>query len=189
MANIRVTCPTCGKALEVGAEYDGKEVECGECFQVFVAKGTGGGKIRGAPSARGSAPASRPADRPKPRRRATRMTTITNTIGGATNTMTTTTDLRGAGDAEVATAAEDSASGTAVAGVIVGVFALLTSCCPVSGIGLGIVAMVLGAVGKKNPGSSGAATAAALLGSIAFLISVGLIAFWFALGGANRFGN
>src|SRR5438093_13750393 len=68
MANIRITCPTCGKTLEVGAEYDGKEVECGECFQVFVAKGPGGGKIKGAPSARGSVPAARPEDKPKSRR-------------------------------------------------------------------------------------------------------------------------
>src|SRR5206468_9968988 len=79
-------------------------------------------------------------------------------------------------------------SGTAVAGLIVGVFALLTSCCPVTGIGLGILAMVLGAVGKKDPGSSGAGTAAAVLGSIAFLISAGLIVFWVAVGGANQFG-
>jgi len=63
MANIRVTCPTCGKALEVGAEFEGQEVECGECFQVFVAKGPGG-RIKGAPSARGKAPAGKTADKP-----------------------------------------------------------------------------------------------------------------------------
>src|SRR6478609_8452051 len=47
MANIRVTCPTCGKVLEVGAEHAGQEVECGECFQVFVAEGPPKPKIKG----------------------------------------------------------------------------------------------------------------------------------------------
>jgi hypothetical protein len=58
MATIRVTCPTCGKALEVGAEYDDKEVECGECFQVFVARKPGT-RVKGIPSARGKAPAAK----------------------------------------------------------------------------------------------------------------------------------
>jgi hypothetical protein len=58
MATIRVTCPTCGKALEVGAEYDGKEVECGECFQVFVARKPGI-KVKGIPSATGKGPAAK----------------------------------------------------------------------------------------------------------------------------------
>ena len=184
MANIRITCPTCGKALEVAAEFDGKEVECGECFQVFVAKGPGGGKIRGAPSARGSAPSSRPADKPKPpsRRRDEKDDDYEH---DRKRDEYDDDDYR---PPRRGRRGGDSASGTAVAGVVVGVLALLTSCCPVSGIGLGIVAMVLGAVGRKSPGSSGAATAAALLGSIAFLISVGLLAFWFALG-ANQFGN
>jgi TM2 domain-containing membrane protein YozV len=38
MSNIRVTCPACNRALKVGAEFEGKEVECGECLQVFVAE-------------------------------------------------------------------------------------------------------------------------------------------------------
>ncbi len=65
MATIRVTCPTCGKALEVGAEYDGQEVECGECLQVFVARGPGGGKIKGKPSTGGKIPAAKPSTRPR----------------------------------------------------------------------------------------------------------------------------
>src|SRR5262249_24789296 len=66
MSTIRVTCPTCNSELEVDAEFDGQEVECGNCLQVFVAKGpkssqssrpsgTGGTKIPGA-STGGSSP-------------------------------------------------------------------------------------------------------------------------------------
>ena len=38
MGTIRVTCPACNRKLEVGSEFQGQEVECGECLQVFVAE-------------------------------------------------------------------------------------------------------------------------------------------------------
>jgi predicted Zn finger-like uncharacterized protein len=35
---VRLTCPACAKALEIDDDAVGKEVECGECLEVFVAK-------------------------------------------------------------------------------------------------------------------------------------------------------
>jgi hypothetical protein len=171
MANIRVTCPTCGKVLEVGAEHAGEEVECGECFQVFVAEGPPKPKIKAV-----STP-DPPGMKRKPKRRRDDDDDYEHDQerdeyddddyepphrrGGG----------RGSG-----------ASGTAVAGLIVGVLALLTSCCPLTGIGLGVLAMVLGAAGKKHPGGAGTGAAATVLGSIALVISVGVIVWLFARG-------
>ena len=88
MASIRVTCPMCGKLLEVGAEHAGQEVECGECLQVFVAEVPRPPKIKAVtndlpPGLSGS-------------RVAVAMTTTmmmtTSTTAAATNTMTMTTN-------------------------------------------------------------------------------------------------
>src|SRR5579883_2748109 len=38
MANIRVKCPACKAELEIDESYEGQEVECGNCLEVFSAK-------------------------------------------------------------------------------------------------------------------------------------------------------
>jgi hypothetical protein len=38
MSTITVQCPTCDCELELDAQFQGQEVECGSCHQVFVAK-------------------------------------------------------------------------------------------------------------------------------------------------------
>jgi|SRR5262245_48336245 len=167
MATIRVTCPTCGEVLEIGAEHEGQEVECGGCLQVFVAPRPGG-RVRGAPSPRG-----------KPRRRDDEDDDYEHDHTEELDDDYNEFSGRGGG----------GASGAAVLGLIFGVLGLLTSCCPVSGIVLGVLAMVLGTVGKRNADGAGAATAAAVLGSIAFLISAGLLVWLFAGGGWGRLGK
>src|SRR5688572_10078948 len=76
MANIRVTCPACKTELEIDAEFEGQEVECGNCLEVFKAKppssagSPGTGKIPGA--GKGSSSGSsrgRSSGAPKKRRR------------------------------------------------------------------------------------------------------------------------
>ena len=62
MDTIRVTCPACKATLEVDADKAGTEVECGECFQVFKAKG-GESKIKGAPVPKGKAAKPKPPGR------------------------------------------------------------------------------------------------------------------------------
>jgi hypothetical protein len=182
MATIRVTCPTCGKALEVDAEHDGQEVECGECLQIFVARGPRGGKITGVPSSRGTTPAARPGSRPGRRRRHDDDDDYEHDRVEEYEEDEYEQRNRRGGESV-------GASGAAIVGVIFGVVALLTSCCPVLGLPLGIVAMVLGSIGKRSPGSSGAGTAAAVLGSIAFLISAAALVWFLAAGGMARIGK
>ena len=69
-----------------------------------------------------------------------------------------------------------------MAALIVGVLALLTSCCPLTGVAFGITAMVLGSSAKRYSGPSGAATAATVLGSVACLISLAFVAWLIAVG-------
>jgi predicted Zn finger-like uncharacterized protein len=47
MAKIRVKCPACKTELEVDSEFAGKEVECGNCLEVFVANPPSPGGQRG----------------------------------------------------------------------------------------------------------------------------------------------
>jgi hypothetical protein len=159
MANIRVTCPTCGKLLEVGEEHAGQEVECGECFQVFVVEGPPQPKIQGV-TTHGAPPGVRG-----------------KTKRGRRNDDDDYDHERDEYDDDDYEPRQrgGGAGGTAVVGLTVGILALLTSCCPLTGIGLGVLAMVLGSAAKKYPDGSGAGTAATVLGSIAFVISVGLI--------------
>ena len=83
MADIRVTCPSCKTQLEIGAEFEGQEVECGTCLEVFTASAkkpkdsgtdkkseSGGGKAKGSTSkSRASRDDDDDDDRPKRRRR------------------------------------------------------------------------------------------------------------------------
>ena len=38
MANIRVTCPACKTTLEIDKKFEGEEIECGNCLEVFKAE-------------------------------------------------------------------------------------------------------------------------------------------------------
>src|SRR5215213_1683344 len=76
MANIRVTCPACKSELEIDSEFEGQEVECGNCLEVFKAKrpgsagSSGTGKIPGAGTgSSGGGGRGRSTDRPAPKRR------------------------------------------------------------------------------------------------------------------------
>jgi hypothetical protein len=151
MATIRVSCPMCGRLLEVGAEYAGQEVECGGCLQVFVAEAPASARI---PAATGVDPPPLARGKPQQPRE----------------------------DHDDWAFQTFPANGTAIAALIVGVLALVTSCCPLTGVTFGIAAMVLGSSAKRFSGPSGAATAAAVLGSVACLISLGFVAWLIAFG-------
>jgi hypothetical protein len=163
MATIRVTCPMCGKQLEVDAEHAGREVECGECFQVFVAEAPPPPKIRAV------AHDLPPGIMGKPRRQ---RDDDDYEHDHEDDEFDEFDRPPGAGPA----------SGTAVAALIVGVLALVTACCPVTGIAFGITAMVLGSSAKRYSGPSGAATAATVLGSVACLISLAFVVWLIAVG-------
>jgi hypothetical protein len=163
MAMIRVTCPMCGKLLEVGSEHAGQEVECGGCFQVFVAEAPSPPKIKAMQS---HEPPPGVRGKPRPRSDDDDDDYEHDHVGYEYDRPR----------------APSAADGTAVAALVVGVLALLTSCCPFSGVAFGVTAMVLGSSAKRNSGPSGAATAATVLGSLACLISLGFVAWLIAFG-------
>jgi hypothetical protein len=163
MDTIRVTCPMCGKLLEVDAEHAGQEVECGECFQVFVVEASAPPKFK-ATQTHEPPPVVR--GKPRPRR----------------DDDDDDDEHDHDGYEYDRPRAPSSADGTAVAALVVGVLALLTSCCPFSGVAFGVTAMVLGSTATRSSGPSGAATAATVLGSLACVISLGFVAWLIAFG-------
>jgi hypothetical protein len=176
MAGIRVTCPVCGATLEVGARHEGQEVECGECLQVFVAEN------RDKPKIKIVITHDIPELKPKPKSPGRRRDEDDDyEHDHRREEYDDDRPSRGGGPV--------GADGTAVAGLVVGVLALLTACCPLSGIAFGILAMVLGGMSKRYAGPSGSASAATVLGSIAFVISIGLLVWLLGLGGFNRLGK
>lgn len=74
MANIRVTCPACKSDLEIDAAFEGQEVECGNCLEVFKATvpGTGKsntGKIPGASKSGSGSPGGSGRSTPTPKKK------------------------------------------------------------------------------------------------------------------------
>src|SRR5205823_1139799 len=68
--NIRVTCPACKTELEIDAEFEGQEVECGNCLEVFKAKKPGStGKIPGAGTGSSAGSGSKSADKSAKKKR------------------------------------------------------------------------------------------------------------------------
>jgi predicted Zn finger-like uncharacterized protein len=153
MANIRVTCPTCQSELEVEAEFEGKEVECGNCLQLFVAE-----KPR--PRSADPVPSKKPAgqsgrkrrddedDRPRSRRR-----------------------RRDDDDEDYMPPPErppgGGGDGLAIASLILGIVALPVVCCWPLSIGLGLGATITGALGLKSQNNHAVAVIGLVLGVIA----------------------
>ena len=117
-------------------------------------QGPGGGKIKGKPSSGGKIPAAKPSSRPAPRRRDDddddeyehdRVEEYDED------------DYEPPGRGRRSGSGGGGASGIAVVGLIFGVIAF---CCPVTGIPLGILAMVFGGIGKRSPGGRVIGTAA-----------------------------
>ena len=155
----------CGKLLEVDAAHAGQEVECGECLQVFVAEPPTNPAIEA--SAARESPARIPG---KPWRRR-----------GDDDDYEHDHEDDEYDEFEPAPGARP-ASGTAVVALVVGILALLTSCCPLTGVAFGVTAMALGSSARRFSGPSGAATAATVLGSVACLVSLGFVAWLIAIG-------
>ena len=169
MANIRVTCPACKSELEIDAAFDGQEVECGNCLEVFVAKtpdgggASGGGKIPGA-SAFGSG-RSKPADKPARKKR-------------RDDDDDDERDRRRRDDDDdddyapppPRRSSGGAGDGVAVTALVLGIVAVMGCCCwPVS-IPAGLAACVTGAIGLKSENNKGLAVAGLVLGVIAMCL-------------------
>ena len=189
MANIRVTCPACKSELEIDAAFEGQEVECGNCLEVFKAKAPGeggssrgGGKIPGT----GALPASgggcsKPADRPAKKKRRDDDDDYDH-------------DRRRRDDEDDD---EDYApppprgsrgspgDGVAVAALVLGIVGVMSCCCWPLSIPAGIGACVTGGLGLKSQNNKGLAVAGLVLGVVALCLGG-----FFLLGGiGNAFVN
>lgn len=154
MPNIRVVCPACHATLELDAQYAGQEVECGSCLQVFVATPPAPPArpvIRGVTSkpTRPSPPPRRPAPRDDHYPR----------LGYDDDER----EFR-------------PASGLGTASLVLGILSVVTFCCwPVSGF-FGLLAVVLGAFGRRNPMDRPPATAGLVLGIVGLVLMVAVLA-------------
>lgn len=159
MPNIRFVCPACHTTLELDAQYAGQEVECGSCLQVFVAT---------APAAKPAKPvirgyAAKPTRPSPPPRRPTRRD-----------------------DDEPRIDYDDEpefrpASGLGTAALVFGILSVVAFCCwPLSGL-FGLLAVLLGALGRRNPMDRPSATAGIILGIVGLVLMAAVLG---ALGGA-----
>lgn len=147
MATITVQCPTCDSELELDAAHRGQEVECGSCHQVFVAK-----------PARADRDDRREVERPRkkssaPRRRPRRYE-----------------DDDDYDDDYYERRRREKETGTGLgdASLIIGVVAVFVFWCPVIGIPLTLVGLILGGMGLRSA-HNGTAIAGLVL-NILFMI-------------------
>jgi predicted Zn finger-like uncharacterized protein len=194
MAKIRVKCPACKTELEVDSEFAGKEVECGNCLEVFVANPPGSGSQRGEPGTSGSSGGSRAGssgsrrgrsrdgEEERPRRRSRSRRDEDDDYEHDRRRRDDEDDedyysppppRRGGGG-----------SGLGIASLILGITAFVPGCCcwTFVGVPLALAAIVTGSIGMKNPEGKGMAVAGVVLGGVWFI----LIAVLFIIGfGAN----
>ena len=175
MATIRVTCPACKSELEIDDVFEGKEVECGNCLEVFTAQkpsapGKSAGAIKGADSDRGEPASKRKRrddddddDRDRPRRRRRRRRDDDDDDDYAPPPPR---EYRG------------PEQGLGTAALVLGILALPALCFWPLAIVLGALATTLGAMGRQKERDPGLATAGMVIG----IIALGLVATMFIIG-------
>lgn len=182
MANIRVTCPACRTELEVGAEHAGQEVECGNCLEVFVARPPGGASASGTRTGPGTGPApvpgygsprSEPASRPVRKRRRDDDDDYEHDRRRD--------DYDDYDDPPPRRGSEGD--GAAIASLVLGIFALVLSCCWMFSLPLGLSATITGGLGLKSRYNRGSAVAGLILGIISMCIAT-FFMFFFIFGNA-----
>jgi len=175
MATIRVFCPACKSELEIDEAFEGKEVECGNCLEVFTAQTAKSASASGASNAPADDRERRPApkkrrdddddDRDRPRRRRRRRDD--DDYDDDDYAPPPPREPRG-----------QQADGMAVAALVLGIVAFPLLCCwPVS-IPLALLATILGSIGMKSESGKGMATAGLVLGILALCAVVFHFLFW-----------
>lgn len=203
MADILVTCPTCKTQLEIDAQYEGQEVECGSCLQVFVATAKkprgddpsdrSGGKVRGSTSpggsGRGSSRSSRDRDDEdddddRGRSRRQRDYDDDDDDDDDYDHDHPTRRRRSGGN------------GTAVASLVLGIISILSlfgmciplpvgCCCGLGSLGCSVAAIITGIIGMKNPEGKGMAIGGLVMGVLTLVLIVALFLLGFAIGFAG----
>jgi predicted Zn finger-like uncharacterized protein len=187
MANIRVTCPACKSELEIDEAFGGKEVECGNCLEVFVARAPGAGdsgksgpgKIPGA----GASGRSKPADKPAPKRR--RDDDDDDDRDRRRRRRDDDDDDDDYGPPPPRRSGSGPGDGAATAALVLGILSLVLVCCwPISGP-TSLAAIVTGIIGLQSREKKGLAVAGLILG----VISLGLLGLLFLIGLGNAIVN
>lgn len=162
MANIRVTCPACKSELEVDAQFEGRDVECGNCLEVFKATKPGaGGSVMVFTFPLDPKP-RRAGDRPRWRRR-----------------------RRDDDDDYSPPRASGGENGLAVASLVLGVLSIMPGCCcdvftlPISLSAIATGAVAMGQHNGKEMAVAGLACGAASVGFIVlrFFTGFGMLFF------------
>lgn len=166
MSTTTITCPACGKTLEIDEESLGKEVECGECFEVFVAKESGG-SIRGKPSRSGK---SKEKAEKKPSRRRRR----DDDDDDYDHDYEDDDDYR-----PRSRRVNRGPSAAAIVGLIFGILSIPMFCCTLFDLPFCIIAIVLGTISRKEPESAGLGMAAIITGSIGLFFAIGYTLLYF----------
>lgn len=162
MATITVRCPTCECELELGAQYQGQEVECGSCHQVFVAKPQtdrrSDRESKREPEDQGERPSSS-----RGRRRSRRYADEDDDYDDDFY------DRRRRRD--------NDGTGLGDASLIIGILSVFVFWCPLIGIPLTLVGLVLGCLGLRS-NRNGTAIAGVVLTGIFLLGSLAFLFFW-----------
>jgi hypothetical protein len=160
MATITVRCPTCDCELELDAQYKGQEVECGSCHQVFVAK-----------ASRAELPAPK---QEKPERAERRSSSRTRKRSRRYADEDDDYD-----DDFYDRRRRDDRDGTGLgdASLIIGILSVFVFWCPLIGIPLTLIGLVLGCLGLRA-NRNGTAIAGVVLSGIFLLGSVAFLLFW-----------
>jgi predicted Zn finger-like uncharacterized protein len=173
MANIRVTCPACKTELEVDAAFEGQEVECGNCLEVFTAKPPtpSGGKIPGTGSSRGR---KRADDEERP----ARSSRSSRSSGGSRRSRRDDDeddDYDDEDDYDYYSPPRRSGGGNglAVTALILGIVSIpMMCCCGYFVIPISLAAIITGGIGMRNPEGKGMAITGLVLGIISLALVV-----------------
>ncbi|HEY1190100.1 MAG TPA: DUF4190 domain-containing protein [Gemmata sp.] len=167
MPDIRVTCPTCKTQLEIDSVYEGEEVECGNCLQVFTAttkkpagsdRGSGSsGSIRGSTSRSRSRDDDDDDDYDRPRRSRRRDDDY---------------DDDDDYDPRPRRRSGGGGNGLAVTSLVLGILSLPCCLCPLVGIMTSIGAIITGSIGMKNREGKGMAVAGLVMGIIGLVLAI-----------------
>lgn len=174
MPTIHVTCPACRSVLELDAEHAGREIECGSCLKVFVARPDD------PPAASRSGRSRRRDDDEEDRERRRRR------------------DDEEDDDYRPARRSDRPANGLAVTSLVLGCVSivLIVALLPIACVGgcccaplawlplpvtvpLALGAVLTGAAGVRRPDGRGMAVAGIVLGSLALGVAVLQLAFGF----------
>jgi predicted Zn finger-like uncharacterized protein len=183
MPNIRVTCPACKTELEIDAAFEGQEVECGNCLEVFKAKKPGAGGSSGAGKTPGAGTSGSGRGKPAPKAAARKRRDDDDDDEYDHDRRRRDDDDDDDYDPRPR---RSGGAGLGVASLVLGIFSLLTAiaticCCPFVAIPFSLGAIITGVFGLQKPESK----AMSIIGLTLGVISLGICAVILVLSGAQ----